>query len=69
MTKRIASTSEKPETIDPEKPEQEMDKEDKLRLSFRPATRIDVLSRYLQAECHRVDSRLFPRYTSAPTEM
>ncbi|KAF6834546.1 secreted protein [Colletotrichum plurivorum] len=69
VTKRIASTSKKPETIDPEKPEQEMDKEDKLRLSFRPATRIDVLSRYLQAECHRVDSRLFPRYTSAPTEI
>ncbi|TEA15797.1 hypothetical protein C8034_v001926 [Colletotrichum sidae] len=69
VTKRIASTSKKPETIDPGKSEKEMDKEDKLHLTFRPATRIDVLSMYLQAECHRVDSRLFPRYTTAPTEI
>ncbi|KAF9879643.1 hypothetical protein CkaCkLH20_03186 [Colletotrichum karsti] len=69
VTKRIASSSKKPETIDPEKSEKEMEKEDKLKLTFKPAHRIDVLSRYLQAECHRVDSRLFPRYTSAPTEI
>ncbi|KAK6224400.1 hypothetical protein QIS74_02727 [Colletotrichum tabaci] len=69
VTKRLASSSKKPESIDPEKSEAEMAKEDKLRLSFRPATRIDVLSRYLEAECHRLDSRMFPRYTSSPTEV
>lgn len=69
VTKRIASTSKKPESIDPEKSEAELAKEDKLQLSFKPANRIDVLTRYLEAECHRVDSRLFPRYTSSPTEV
>ncbi|GKT96416.1 secreted protein [Colletotrichum tofieldiae] len=69
VTKRLASSSKKPESIDPEKSEAEMAKEDKLKLSFRPATRIDVLARYLEAECHRVDSKLFPRYTSSPTEV
>ncbi|OLN96377.1 hypothetical protein CCHL11_00728 [Colletotrichum chlorophyti] len=69
VTKRLASSSKKPETIDPEKSEHEMEKEDKLRLSFKPSTRIDLLTRYLEAECHRVDSRLFPRYTSSPTEI
>ncbi|KAK1656346.1 hypothetical protein BDP81DRAFT_389136 [Colletotrichum phormii] len=69
VTKRITSSSKKPEFIDPEKSEAELAKEDKLHLSFKPANRIDVLTRYLEAECHRVDSRLFPRYTSAPTEV
>ncbi|KXH46481.1 hypothetical protein CSAL01_03042 [Colletotrichum salicis] len=69
VTKRITSSSKKPESIDPEKSEAELAKEDKLHLSFKPANRIDVLTRYLEAECHRVDSRLFPRYTSAPTEV
>ncbi|OHF03224.1 hypothetical protein CORC01_01608 [Colletotrichum orchidophilum] len=68
VTKRIASSSKRPESIDPEKSEAELAKEDKLQLSFKPANRIDVLSRYLEAECHRVDSKLFPRYTSSPTE-
>ncbi|KAK1995832.1 hypothetical protein LX36DRAFT_712875 [Colletotrichum falcatum] len=69
VTKRLTSSSKKPESIDPEKSEAEMDKEDKLRLSFKPANRLDVLARYLEAECHRVDSRMFPRYTSSPTEV
>nr|XP_036589207.1 uncharacterized protein CTRU02_01254 [Colletotrichum truncatum]KAF6800849.1 secreted protein [Colletotrichum truncatum] len=69
VTKRIASKSQKPETIDPQKSEKEMEKEDKLKLTFKPAPRTDILTRYLEAECHRVDSRLFPRYTTAPTEV
>ncbi|KAK1983075.1 hypothetical protein LZ30DRAFT_687937 [Colletotrichum cereale] len=69
VTKRLTSSSKKPESIDPEKSEAEMAKEDKLRLSFTPATRLDVLARYLEAECHRVDSKMFPRYTSSPTEV
>lgn len=54
--------------VDPQKSEKEMEKEDKLRLDFKPATRIDVLSRYLLAECHRVDSYYFPAYRTPPTE-
>jgi hypothetical protein len=54
--------------IDPEKPEAELQKEDKLKLEFRPATRIDVLSRYLQAECHKVERKLFPDYKTPPSE-
>ncbi|EFQ34996.1 hypothetical protein CGRA01v4_09447 [Colletotrichum graminicola] len=69
VTKRLASSSKKPESIDPEKSEAEMAEEDKLKLSFKPANRLDVLARYLEAECHRVDSRMFPRYTSSPTEV
>ncbi|KAF5489555.1 hypothetical protein CGCS363_v011927 [Colletotrichum siamense] len=69
VTKRIASTSQDPETIDPEKSEKELEKENKLKITFKPAHRIDVLSSYLYAECHRVDSRLFPRYSHAPTEV
>ncbi|KAK2048403.1 hypothetical protein LZ31DRAFT_563284 [Colletotrichum somersetense] len=69
VTKRLTSSSKKPESIDPEKPEAELAKEDKLKLSFKPANRLDVLARYLEAECHRVDSKMFPRYTSSPTEV
>ncbi|KAK1585371.1 uncharacterized protein LY79DRAFT_660584 [Colletotrichum navitas] len=69
VTKRLTSSSKKPESIDPEKSEAEMAEEDKLKLSFKPANRLDVLARYLEAECHRVDSRMFPRYTSSPTEV
>ncbi|KPI38047.1 uncharacterized protein AB675_1075 [Cyphellophora attinorum] len=56
------------QAIDPEKPEAELQKEDKLKLEFRPATRIDVLSRYLQAECHKVEPKLFPEYRTPPSE-
>lgn len=54
--------------VDPHKSESEMQKEDKLKLDFKPATRIDVLSRYLAAECHKVDPNYFPEFHTPPTE-
>lgn len=68
--KRLSSstTTTNPETIDPEKPDAEMQKEDKLKLDFRPAPRVDVLTRYLNAECHRVDGKYFPEFKAPPTE-
>lgn len=42
--------------------------EDTLQLNFTPSARLDVLSAYLDAECHRVDGTRFPVYGVAPTE-
>lgn len=39
-----------------------------LKLTFAHSQRIDVLKRYLDAECHKVDSKLFPGYATSPTE-
>ena len=44
------------------------DEQDKLKLTFRHSQRIEVLRRYLDAECHKADSKLFPTYMSSPTE-
>ncbi|KAJ9626670.1 hypothetical protein H2204_010059 [Knufia peltigerae] len=41
---------------------------DQLRLTFRDSGRIEVLRRYLDSECHKVDSKLFPEYRTGPTE-
>lgn len=68
VSKRLSSSTAAANTVDPEKPEAEMQKEDKLKLDFRPAARIDLLTRYLEAECHRVDSNYFPDYKAPPTE-
>jgi hypothetical protein len=69
VSKRLSSsTTDTSTTIDPDKPEAELQKEDKLRLEFKPATRIDILSRYLQAECHKVEPKFFPAYATPPTE-
>jgi hypothetical protein len=57
VTKRLSSTST---TGDHEN--------DKLHLQFEPSQRVEVLRRYLAADCHKTDSKLFPDYTSAPTE-
>ena len=57
VTKRLSSGSE---TGDHEK--------DSLRLNFVPSPRIEILRKYLAADCHKVDSKLFPEYVSAPTE-
>ena len=57
VTKRLSSTST---TGDHES--------DKLHLRFEPSQRIDVLKRYLEAECNKTDSKLFPVYASSPTE-
>ncbi|EXJ88486.1 hypothetical protein A1O1_05416 [Capronia coronata CBS 617.96] len=42
--------------------------DDQLKLTFTHSARIEVLKRYLDAECHKVDAKLFPTYTSRPTE-
>lgn len=68
VSKRLSSSTAAADTVDPGKPEAEMQKEEKLRLDFKPATRIDVLARYLQAECHKVDPNYFPEFHSPPTE-
>lgn len=39
-----------------------------LRLNFSPSRRVDLLARYLAADCHKTDANLFPNYVSAPTE-
>jgi hypothetical protein len=57
VTKRLSSTSA---TGDHDK--------DTLRLNFEPSQRLEVLRRYLAADCHKTDSKLFPDYTSSPTE-
>lgn len=66
--KRLSSSTTTAENVDPEKPDAEMQKEDKLKLDFKPAARIDVLSHYLVAECHRVNPKYFPEYKTPPTE-
>ena len=57
VTKRLSSTST---TGDHDK--------DTLHLNFEPSQRLEVLRRYLAADCQKTDSKLFPEYTSAPTE-
>lgn len=57
VTKRLGSGST---TGDYEK--------DTLHLNFEPSQRVEVLRRYLTADCHKTDSTLFPDYVSAPTE-
>ena len=57
ITKRLASASS---TGDHEN--------DKLRLSFKPSPRLEVLKSYINAECNRNDSFLFPGYHTPPTE-
>ncbi|KAK5204851.1 hypothetical protein LTR41_009387 [Exophiala xenobiotica] len=54
VTKRLSSSSSS--------------EKDELKLRFTHSQRIDVLRRYLDAECHKVDSKLFPGYTTSPTE-
>jgi hypothetical protein len=68
VSKRLASSGSETQTIDPQKSEAELQKEEKLKLEFKPATRIDVLGKYLAAECHRVEPALFPEFQFAPTE-
>ena len=72
MAKRLSSstkTAEAAQNVNPEKTEAEiMQEEDKLRLTFKPAERIDVLARYLAAECHKVESKLFPEYKQPPSK-
>lgn len=45
-----------------------MEKDSTLHLNFSPSQRVEILRRYLMADCHKTDGRLFPEYVSAPTE-
>jgi len=58
VTKRLSSSSSSSDNQE----------QDKLRLNFTPSRRIEVLRRYLAAECNKVDSKLFPEYIAAPTQ-
>jgi hypothetical protein len=40
----------------------------KLKLTFTPSARLDVLRQYLAAECHKRDPKLFPAEGPSPTE-
>ena len=42
--------------------------EDKLKLTFTHSQRIEVLKKYLDAECHKQDSKLFPNFAVSPSE-
>lgn len=57
VTKRLHSSAENPSEQD----------EQKLKLTFVPAPRLDVLRQYLDGECHRRDAKVFVRPGSAPT--
>lgn len=39
-----------------------------LKLTFVPSSRIEILNKYLAAECHSTDRKLFPSPGVAPTE-
>jgi hypothetical protein len=60
VTKRLTSST-------PATPNHE-DEQNKLKLTFQHSQRIEVLRRYLDAECHKVDSKLFPHWEHSPTE-
>ncbi|KIW87845.1 uncharacterized protein Z519_11429 [Cladophialophora bantiana CBS 173.52] len=60
VTKRLTSSTQS-------SPNHE-DESNKLKLTFTHSQRLEVLRRYLEAECHKADSKLFPRYEHSPTE-
>ena len=41
---------------------------EKLHLHFTASPRIELLRKYLAADCHKTDSRMFPGFAIAPTE-
>ena len=41
---------------------------DKLHLGFTPSSRVDILRKYLAADCRKTDGRIFGGYEIAPTE-
>lgn len=61
VTKRLSSASAHQ---DPHSHE----KDNQLRLSFVQSQRLETLANYLEAECRKVDSKLFPDYRTSPTE-
>ena len=44
------------------------DESNKLKLTFTQSQRLEILRKYLDAECHKLDSRLFPTFQHSPTE-
>ena len=44
------------------------DESNKLKLTFTHSQRLEVLRKYLDAECHKLDSKLFPQFQHSPTE-
>ncbi|KIW17342.1 hypothetical protein PV08_04534 [Exophiala spinifera] len=70
VTKRLSSTASTPSdgSHGKESEGQQQSGKDHLRLTFRDSGRIEVLKRYLESECHKVDSKLFPEYKTGPTE-
>ena len=62
VTKRLASSAptEAGEHVDLEK--------ERLTITFRPSPRLEILRNYLNAECNKTDSKLFPAYKTPPTE-
>lgn len=62
VTKRLSSAS------DHQIPHNNHEKDSQLKLNFVQSQRLEILTRYLEAECHRLDSALFPKYRTAPTE-
>ncbi|TID23430.1 hypothetical protein E2P81_ATG03001 [Venturia nashicola] len=58
VTKRLHSTT----------PENSKHDDAKLKLTFTPSDRLEVLRRYLAAECHRRDPKIFKLEGTGPTE-
>jgi len=61
VTKRLSSASNSQNPHDEQNDNQ-------LKLNFVHSQRIEVLTQYLEGECHKVDSQLFPEYRTSPTE-
>ena len=62
MTKRLNSTPTSGPTAGLQ------NEEAKLKLTFTPSKRLDVLHNYLRAECHKQNPKYFPSGGPAPTE-
>ncbi|KAJ9658062.1 hypothetical protein H2198_003900 [Neophaeococcomyces mojaviensis] len=62
VTKRLSSASKSYD------PHNEHENDNQLKLNFVHSQRIEVLTRYLEAECHKIATKLFPEYHTSPTE-
>lgn len=62
VTKRLSSASNSTN------PHDDHAKDNQLKLTFLESQRIELLTRYLEAECHKVDQDVFPGFHTAPTE-
>ncbi|KAE9969323.1 hypothetical protein EG328_006957 [Venturia inaequalis] len=67
VTKRLHSTTTTTTTTTPE-PTNHDHNDAKLKLTFTPSERLEVLRKYLAAECHRRDPKLFRLQGTGPTE-